>query len=63
MPPLPHSLENQCMGRWSLEICPLSTMLSPGIDHLERAVLSPASLDPHHAPLRGDSLPLSRVPL
>jgi hypothetical protein len=51
------------MGRGSLEIRPLSAMLSPGSDHLERAVLSPAALDRDHAALRSDALPVSRVPL
>jgi hypothetical protein len=63
MPPLPDSLENQRVGRGRLEIRTLSTMLPPGVDHLERAVLSPASLDDHHVALRRDSVPLSRLPL
>jgi hypothetical protein len=63
MPPLPDSLENQRVGRGGLEIRTLSAMLPPGVDHLERAVLSPAAVDHYHAALRRDSLPLSRLPL
>jgi hypothetical protein len=51
------------VGLGSLEICPLPALLSPGIDHLERTVLPPSALDPDHAPLRGDSIPLPRLPL
>lgn len=51
------------MGGGSLEICPLSPLLSPGIDHLERAVLSSAPLDGHHAPLRRHSVSMPFLPL
>lgn len=60
---MPHSLENQRMGQRSLEICPLSPMLSPGFEHLERAILSPSPLDCDSAALRRDSLSLPRLPL
>ena len=59
----PQSLEHECMGRRGLEVRPLPALLSPGFDHLERAVLSSASLDAHYAPLRCDSLPMPGVPL
>ena len=51
------------MGRGSLEIRPLSALLPPGSDYLERAVLSPAALDCDHAALWRDPLPVSRMPL
>jgi hypothetical protein len=51
------------MGRRSLEIRPLSAVLSPGTYHVERAILSSASLDRYHASLRSYPLPLSRMPL
>jgi hypothetical protein len=63
MPPLPDSLENQRLGRGSLEIRTLSAMLPSGTNDLERAVLPPASLDADYAAMRRDSLPLSRLPL
>jgi hypothetical protein len=51
------------MGGRGMEVRPLSTLLSPGIDHLERAILPPAALDGDHAAVRRDSVPLPRVPL
>jgi hypothetical protein len=63
MPKVPHPLENQCVGQWSLEICPLSALLSPGFEHLERAVLSSSALDSDSAALRGDPLPMPGLPL
>jgi hypothetical protein len=60
---VPQPLENQRVGGGSLEIRPLSPLLSPGIDHLERAVLSSAALDGFYAPLRGHALPLPVMPL
>jgi hypothetical protein len=60
---MPQSLEHQCMGRGGLDIRPLPALLSPGFDHLERTVLSSASLDDHYAALRGDSLSMPGVPL
>jgi len=51
------------MGGGSLEICPLSPLLSSGIDYLERTVLSSAALDGDDAPLRRHSVPLRGLPL
>jgi hypothetical protein len=51
------------MGGRSLEIRPLSALLSPGIDHLERTILSSAALDGDHAALRCNSLPVPGLPL
>jgi hypothetical protein len=51
------------MGGGSLEIRPLPALLSPGIDHLERTILSSAALDGDHAALRRDSVPLPVMPL
>jgi hypothetical protein len=60
---MPHALENQRMGGWSLEIRPLSALLSPGFEHLERAILPPAPLDCDPAALRRYSLSLSGMSL
>ncbi len=60
---MPHALEDQRVGEWSLEIRSLSALLSPGFEHLERAILSPAPLDCDPAALRRYSLSLSGVPL
>jgi hypothetical protein len=60
---MPDALEDQRLGRWSLEICPLSPVLSPGFEHLERAILSSSALDRDPAALWRDSLPLSRLPM
>lgn len=60
---MPQSLENQRVGRGSVEIRALSPLLSSGIDHLERAVLPSTALDGHYAPLRRDAVPMPRVPL
>ena len=51
------------MGRWGLEIRPLPALLSPGIKHLERAILSPSAVDRHPAAHGRDALPLRGVPL
>jgi hypothetical protein len=56
LPQMPHALENQRMGEWSLEIRSLSALLSTGFEHLERAILSPAPLDCDPAALRRYSL-------
>ena len=60
---MPNSLENKRMGGRSLEICPLSPLLPPGFEHLERAVLSSASLDRYPAAVRRDTLPLPCLPM
>jgi hypothetical protein len=60
---MPHALENQRMGQRGVEICPLPAMLSPGFEHLERAILSSSPLDCDSAALRRDSLSLPRMPL
>jgi len=63
LPPLPEPVENQRVGRRSLEIRALSAMLPPGSDDVERAVLSRAALDRDDAARRGHSLPVRGVPL
>jgi hypothetical protein len=63
MPAVPQALEDQRMGGGSLEIRPLPALLSPGIDHLERTILSSATLDRDHAALRRHSVPLPFMPL
>jgi hypothetical protein len=63
LPAVPQPLEDQRVGGGRLEICPLSPLLSPGTDHLERTLLSSAALDGDYAPLRRHSVPLPVVPL
>jgi hypothetical protein len=60
---MPDSLENQRLGRWSLEICPVPALLSPGFEHLERAILSSFAVDGDSAAVWRDPLSLSRLPL
>jgi hypothetical protein len=63
MQAMPQPLEDQRMGGGSLEIRPLSTLLSPGINHLERTILSPAALDGDHAALWRNAVPMPVMPL
>ncbi len=63
MQAMPQTLDDQRMGGRSLEIRPLSTLLSPGTDHVERAILPPAALDGDHAAVRRDALPMPGMPL
>jgi hypothetical protein len=63
LPEMPHALEDQRLGRWSLALCPLSPLLSAGLGHLERAILSSAALDSDPAALWRNPLPLPRMPL
>jgi hypothetical protein len=63
LPEVPRPLENQRMGGRSLEIRPLPALLSPGFEHLERTILSPAALDRDPAALWRDPLSMSGLPL
>jgi hypothetical protein len=63
LPQMPRALEDQRVGRRRLAICPLSALLSPGFEYLERAVLSPPALDRDPAALRRDSLSVSGMPV
>jgi hypothetical protein len=60
---MPDSLEDQCLGGWSLEICPVPALLSPGFEHLERAILPSSAVDGDSAAVWRDSLSVSRLPL
>jgi hypothetical protein len=60
---MPCALANQRMGIGRLEIRALPALLSPGVDYLECAVLSPAPLDHLDAPDRRDALSLRGLPL
>jgi hypothetical protein len=63
LPALPRALVYQCVGRQRVEIRALPAMLSPGIIHLERAILSRSAVDHLDAPLGRYSLPLPSMPL
>ena len=63
LPAVPRTLGNQRVGLRRLEIRALPALLSPGSDHLERAVLSPAAMDRDPAEVRRHSLSLRRLPL
>ena len=63
MPQMPRAMAYQRMGVGRVEIRALPALLSPGTDHLERAILSPAPLDHPDAPDRRDALSLRGLPL
>jgi hypothetical protein len=63
LPPLPNALGDECLGRWRLEIRPLPALLSPGSDHLERAVLPSSLFDALSVANRRDALSLRPMPL
>src|SRR5580704_7189224 len=63
LPPLPVSLGNQRLVQWGLEVCALPPLLSPGTDHLERAILSPPALDRVSAACGSHTLSVRRMPV
>jgi hypothetical protein len=60
---MPYALANRRVEVGRLEIRALPALLSPGADHLERAILSSEALDHLNAPDRCDAVPLRGLPL
>jgi hypothetical protein len=63
MPQVPGPVGDQRLGFRRLEICAMPALLSPGAHHLERTVLSPATLDRLSAQVRRHSVPLRGLPV